>query len=353
MTFQAPWMLWLLLLVPAAGALSWLFEARRAGRPNAYADAELLGAVVRRAPPARSRWVWGLQLAALALLLLAAARPQASPPLPTNEAATVIALDASRSMLADDVAPSRLEAARTLAETFVRNAPRSARIGLISFSDVASLLVPPTTDHAEVLAALQKVEAGQNTSLTGAVVAGVRMLPGRKGVALPAELAPRAPGAPTPPPTPSPAPANPPDRAARTAPGAILLLSDGAGNVSSNPALPEDLALTLAARFASDHGVTIDALPFGRAGGAVTRLNGQDYFVPYTPQNLERLTELSQGSLVSPSDTRAVRQLAHKLGTVIRWVPRKLEVSAPLAAVAVLLMLGAGALSLSVHRRLP
>jgi Ca-activated chloride channel family protein len=353
MTFQAPWMLWLLLLVPASGVLLWLAETRRAGRPNPYADPALLADVVRRAPPARSRWVWGLQLAALALLLLAAARPQASPPLPTNEAATVIALDASRSMLADDVAPSRLEAARTLAETFVKSAPRSARIGLISFSDVASLLVPPTTDHAEVLAALQKVQAGQNTSLTGAVVAGVRMLPGRKGIALPPELEPRAPGAAAPPTTAPPPPSTATDPPGRTAPGAILLLSDGAGNVSSNPALPEDLALTLAARFASDHDVTIDALPFGREGGAVTRLNGQDFFVPYTPQNLERLTALSQGRMVSPTDSRAVRQLARKLGTVIRWVPRRLEISAPLAAAAVLLLLGAGALSLRVHRRLP
>ncbi|MEJ2291119.1 MAG: VWA domain-containing protein [Deinococcales bacterium] len=349
-------MLRLLLLVPVAVAALWLAEARRARRPSAYADAELLSAVVRHAPRARSRWIWALQLGALALLLLAAARPVAAPPLPTNEAATIIALDASRSMLADDIAPSRLEAARKLAEEFVRQSPRSARLGLISFSDVASLLVPPTTNHAEVLDALAKVQAGQNTSLTSAVVAGVRLLPGRKGLPLPAELQPRAPGAGVPqaPPSTSPAPGAPTaEHPERLAPGAIVVLSDGVGNVSGNADLPADLALTIAARFATDNNVTIDALPFGREGGAVTHLNGQDYFVPYAPQNLERLTEVAGGSLVEPTDARAVRELAHKLGTAMRWVPRQLEVSAPLAAVAVALLLAAGALGMRAHGRLP
>lgn len=355
MSFQAPEMLWLLLLVPAAAAALWAAEARRARRPSAYADPALVSAVVRHAPAARSRWILALQLGALALLLLAAARPVASPPLPTNEAATIIALDASRSMLADDIAPNRLEAARKLAEEFVRQSPRTARLGLISFSDVASLLVPPTTDHAAVLDALKKVRAGQNTSLIGAVLAGVRMLPGRKGLPLPRELQTRPPGAAAAPAPPSstPGPGTIAGHPGRLAPGAILVLSDGVGNVSGNAALPSDLALGIAARFAADNGVTIDALPLGREGGAVTRLNGQDYFVPYAPQNLERLTEFAGGSLVEPSNARALRDLAHRLGIVMRWVPRKLEVSAPLAAVAVGLLLVAGALGMSAHGRLP
>lgn len=350
MTFQAPQMLWLLLLVPAAVTLLWLREARRARQPGGYADPELLAAVVERAPAGRERLVWGLQLAALALFLIAAARPVAAPPLPTNEAATVIALDASRSMLADDVRPDRLDVARKLAEAFVSSAPRSARIGLISFSDFASLLVPPTTDHAEVLQALQKVKPSQNTSLTAAIVAGVRMLPGRKDLSPPAQLEPLSPH----PSPPSPAPqTGAPGAAKRPPPGSILVLSDGAGNLSPNPRLPEDLALTAAARFASDNGVTIDAVPIGREGGAVTRIGGQDYFVPYAPQNLSHLTELSGGTLVSSPDASAMRQLSRKLGVAMRWVPRTMEVSAVLAAAAVALLLAAGALGLGIHRRLP
>lgn len=350
MTFQSPALLWLLLVVPVAAVLLWRTDAVRTRSSGSYADPALSSAVLRRAPAAHARLVRVLQLVALALLLLAGARPVAAPPLPTNEAATVIALDTSRSMLGDDVTPNRLEAARKLAEDFVRHAPRSARVGLIGFSDVASLLVEPTTDHQAVLEALAKVQPGQNTSLTGAVVAGVRLLPGRKGLALPAELQPGTSGQAAAPATP---PGDAPARPAHLPPGSILVLSDGVGNIGTNPRLPEELALTAAARFASDNGVTIDALPFGREGGAVTRLNGQDYFVPYAPQNLERLSELSGGNLIDPNDSRAVRQLARKLGTVMRWVPRRMEVSAPLTAVAIALLLAAGAVGMGIYRRLP
>lgn len=347
MTFHWPLLLWLLALVPLAFALVWSSERRRA-RGSGYADPELTPAVVRRAAPARTRWIVALQLAALTLLLVAAARPVASPPLPINQAATVIALDASKSMLADDVTPNRFEAARQLAITFVRDAPRSARLGLISFSDVASLLVPPTTDHAKLLAALAKVEPGQNTSLAAAVVGGVRLLPGRQGAKTPAALDPSSGQSAAP--TPSPAP---PPAAGDAPPGAVLVLSDGVGNISSNPRLSQDQALTLAARFASDNHVTIDAVPFGREGGAITRLNGQDYFVPYAPQNLERLTELSGGTSIDRNDSRAVRRLARELGTAIRWVPQKMEVTALLSGLAVALLLVAGGLSLTANRRVP
>ncbi|HKI55520.1 MAG TPA: VWA domain-containing protein [Trueperaceae bacterium] len=347
MTFHWPLLLWLLPLAPLTLALIWSSERRRR-RSGGYADAVLMDDVVRRAPWTRTRWIVGLQLAALTLLLVAAARPEASPPLPTNQATTVIALDSSKSMLADDVTPNRFEAARTIAVQFVRDAPRSARLGLVSFSDVASLLVPPTTDHAKLLDALAKVEPGQNTSLTAAVIGGVRLLPGRQGAKMPSALDPASAGRAASQPLPAPR-----SGAGDPPPGAILVLSDGAGNISTNPQLSQDQALMLAARFATDNHVTIDAVPFGREGGAVTRLNGQDYFVPYSPQNLERLTELSGGSTVDRNDSRAIRQLAHKLGTAIRWVPQKMEITALLSVAAVALLLVAGGLSLSANRRVP
>jgi len=344
-SFHWPVLLWTLLIVPLTLAALLRADRRRARR-GGYADPELMGSVVRRAPSARDRWIVALQLLALTLLLVAAARPVAAPPLPTNQAATVIALDSSKSMLADDVSPNRFEAARKLAIEFVKDAPRSARLGLISFSDVASLLVTPTTDHAKVLDALAKVEPGDNTSLTAAVVGSVRLLPGRHGARAPAALDPAAQA--STPPTTAPAPAK-----LDAAPGAVLILSDGVGNLSSNPRLSQEQALTLAARFARDNAVTIDAVPFGQDGGAITRLNGQDYFVPYSPQNLERLSELSGGDTVMPGDAKAVRRLARKLGTRIRWVPHSMEVSGLLSAVAVALLLIAGGLGLTAHRRVP
>ncbi len=111
MSFTWPAFLWLLLLFPLfIGFLVWAGR-RRERTAQAFADARLRALVVRQPPKAHVRWPLALQLLALFLLLLAAARPVASPPLPSNKAAVVLAVDTSRSMLAADLNPSRLEAA--------------------------------------------------------------------------------------------------------------------------------------------------------------------------------------------------------------------------------------------------
>ncbi len=346
MTFTWPSALWGLALLPLLVVLLLQAGRRRQHTASSYADAHLIGSVVRRGPRRHERWVLGLQLGALALLLFAAARPVAAVPWPRNEAAAVIALDTSQSMLADDVSPSRFEAARSLAQAFVRQAPASTRIGLVGFSDVASLLVSPTTDHAQVLEALAQVEPASNTSLAAAVIAGVRMLPGREHVRLPAELRPSG----------TAAPASDPqgiDRAIDPPPGSLLVLSDGVSNVDPNPSVPADLSLTLAARFAVDNQVRVFTVPFGRDGGAVTRINGQDYFVPYQPDTLRSLADESQGDVLDPTDDSARRDLFRQLGTAMRWRSDAAEVTAPLSALAAVLMLAAGALALRWQRRVP
>ena len=360
MSFVWPGFLWLLLLVPLVLFGLWFAARRRERTAQAFADAHLLHRVVRRPGKALSRWTLLLQLAALTALLLAAARPVAAPPLRVNKAAVVIAFDASRSMLATDVEPSRLEAARALAERFVAQAPASTRIGLVSFSDVASVLVPPTTDRAELLDALGRIEPARNTSLAAAVVTGVRMLPGREEVPPPAELEPPGFIPPTPdaapPPTTSPT-ASPPTSPTGTSPtgtpppGSILILSDGVSNVSANPGLPGPSAVDIAARFAADNNVKLYTLPVGREGGAVTRIDGQDYFIPFEGQTLERLANRSEGDYLENADEETLRELFRRIGRVMRWERSRLEVSSLFSGLAVLLMLGAGGLSLRSQRR--
>ena len=344
MRFVWPTFLWFLLLVPLLLAVLRFMAQRRKRTAQDFADSHLLASVVRQPEKAMRRWILGLQVAALSALLLAAARPVAAPPLPVNKAAVVIALDASRSMLATDVEPSRLEVAKRLAEQFVEQAPASTQIGLVSFSDVASVLVLPTTDREELLNALEQVEPARNTSLAAAVVTGVRMLPGREGVAPPEEL--EAPGVIPPAPDDFLPPTDDPP------PGSILILSDGVSNVSAGSGLPDAVALDIAARFAADNGVKLYTLPVGRAGGTVTQIDGQAYFIPFEGQTLERLATLSQGDYLDNPDEAALQALFRDLGRVIRWEPSDLEVSSLLSAFAVLLMLVAGGLSLQSRRRL-
>jgi Ca-activated chloride channel homolog len=136
-------------------------------------------------------------------------------------------------------------------------------------------------------------------------------------------------------------------------PGSIIILSDGADNVAINPALPSELSLDVAARFAADYEVKLHTLAIGRAGGAVTRIDGQDYFIPFEPRSLERLAELSGGEVLDPADEEALARVFRELGTAMRWEATEVEISSLLSGFGLVLMLIAGGLSLQVRRRVP
>jgi Ca-activated chloride channel homolog len=346
MRFEWPIFLWLLLFVPLLLIFLRAVGKRREKTAEKFADQRLLGTILRQPSRAQRRLPIVLQLIALTALLFAGARPFATVPLPQNQAAVVIAFDASRSMLAEDVDPTRFEVARELARQFIADSPRSTKIGLTSFSDVASVLVVPTTDRQELLEALDRIEPAENTSLSAAVVAGVRMLPGREGVLPPNDLEPEGFTPLEVPPDEQQADRGPPP------PGSILILSDGVTNVSSNPDLANEDTLDIAAEFASENGVKLYAVPIGEED-TVTNIDGQDYLIPFEPDNLEVLADDTDGQMLDATDEETLRTVFRELTTSIRWEGRERELSAPLSALALILMAVGGFLSLRWQRRVP
>jgi len=156
MIFLSPWMLALLALIP----ILWKLTAR--GRRLQHETATLLrgGGVVdgaTRPPLPRGD---RLLLMALVCLILALARPAWNPHSESNDSGgrdLVIALDISRSMLASDVFPSRLEAAR-IAILESLPALRGHRIALITFAGAATVRVPLTLDHGFVRYMLERAD---------------------------------------------------------------------------------------------------------------------------------------------------------------------------------------------------
>ena len=337
MTFELPALLWLLVLLPLAALALLYWERQRQRRRNEYADPALLKTALEQAAP-RTRTLVAVQLTALGLLLLGAAQPEAQLKLPSNQAAVMIALDTSRSMLADDVQPTRLAAAEAVIRQFLQLAPASTRIGFLTFSDRAAVMVPPTTDRRELLDALERVKPAQATSLSGALVSAVRALPGRETAAPPPELM----DTPTPA---SPPVASPPPLTGPFPPGAVLLLSDGISNRGGSP--------LIAARFAQTHEVKVYTVALGKEGGAVSQIGGQTVFVPFDGQGLRQLAQLTNGEMLDTAQPDALRQLTRDLGTEIRWAATNLVLSAPLAGLAALLLIVGGGLSFATHRRLP
>jgi Ca-activated chloride channel homolog len=227
-------------------------------------------------------------------------------------------------------------------------APSSTMIGLATFSDSAAIVVPATTDRTTLLEKLNAVKVAANTSLADAVVGSVRSLPGRRTVEIPSELLGLKSNANQPKPqTIDPSTGQPikPVDPATLPPGAILLLSDGTSNVSADP--------QLAAKFAKQYKVKLYTVAVGKEGGAVMKIDGKDYFVPFTPKTLESMALETEGKFVFPPEKSALEKIYKELGTVTVWEATKLELGGVLSGLAVVLMLTGAGLSLHWQRRIP
>src|SRR5207302_1926027 len=101
-----------------------------------------------------------LLLLGIALLLVGFARPQATIHVKRQDATMILVLDVSGSMAANDVAPSRLAAARSAAARLVDGLPAGYRASVVTFSDHAAVVAPPTRDLQRVQAAIVHARSG-------------------------------------------------------------------------------------------------------------------------------------------------------------------------------------------------
>src|SRR5947208_535296 len=117
MTFQWPNMLWLLLLVPLLLAAYIWAQRRRQKYAIRFASLSLLKEAMGKGPGIRRHIPPALFMTALAVMVVGLARPEASVTLPKQEGTVILAIDVSGSMLADDLQPNRMEAAKNAARS--------------------------------------------------------------------------------------------------------------------------------------------------------------------------------------------------------------------------------------------
>jgi Ca-activated chloride channel family protein len=165
MSFTWPWAALLLLAFPLLLGYRWWMRRRR--RKAAVRVSNL--ALVRAALPERSPWrrripLW-LFAVGLVVLGTGATRPQASVIQPSDSSAILLALDVSGSMCSTDVDPNRLTAAQNAATQFVKAQKSGTKIGLVVFTGIAALQVPPTTDKSALLDAISKLSTGRGTAI--------------------------------------------------------------------------------------------------------------------------------------------------------------------------------------------
>ncbi len=173
-------LLWLLLSIPAFIAAHIYYTAHKRRQLAEFGDPELLATLAPNASQVRSHVKFSILMVALALLIVAAARPQFGQKEQTVKRQGIevmIALDISNSMLAEDVAPSRLDRAKQMLSKMIDNMVDD-KVGLVVFAGEAYTQLPITCDYVSAKMFLNTITPDlikvQGTAIGDAIATSIR-----------------------------------------------------------------------------------------------------------------------------------------------------------------------------------
>lgn len=320
MSFATPFLLLGLVLLP----LLVLAYRRLQRRPTKYAvrytNLDVLAGVVD------TTWSWrrhagiALFLLALAALLVGFARPSVNRLANREEATIVLVIDVSGSMQAEDVPPTRLEAAQKVVREFMKGLPERFQVGVVAFSETAEVAAPASDDRQLAIDAIDYLYPQRGTAIGDGIARGVE-------VARAAEAG----------------------RAGTERPAAILLLSDGSQT--------EGLLLPLegAAR-ARSFKIPVYTIALGTPEGVVefNRFGGTRIIpVPPDPATMRQIATQTGGRFYEAESVGDLREAYEKMGSLVSKVERKQEVTYAFVAGGLVLLLAAAAIGVVTFPRLP
>jgi len=324
-TWLSPERLWLLVGVAAVVVAYVLLQRRRSRYAVRFTNLKLLDRVAPKRPQWRRHVPAGLFLAMLALLVAGFARPQSEVQVPRERATVLVAVDVSRSMLAADVEPDRLTAAKAAAHQFVADLPEQFNVGLVGFAGTASVFVPPVTDRAAVDAGIDRLNegtAGRAGTAIGDAIAtsleAIRTLDADAGADVP--------------------------------PARVVVLSDGANTAGQDPAE--------AATLATELGVPVDAISFGTASGTIggTALGGGGgggQPVPVDGQTLQSVADATGGNYFEAGSAEELRSAYADIGSSVGYETETQDVSARFIGIGLVFAMLAALASMFWFARLP
>ncbi len=313
MTFLEPIRLWLL-AVPALLAAAYVaFQFRRPRFAVRFTNVELLDRVAPDRPGWRRHVPALALLAALAALAVSIARPARAVEVPREEATVVLALDVSLSMGAEDVAPTRIDAAQSAAREFVGMVPDELRVGLVAFSGNAASLVPPTTEREPLLRAIDNLTLGEGTAIGEAVFTALDALVFDRPEA--DELG-----------------------------AAIVVLSDGETTMGRPDAAAAEAAVEL--------GVPVSTVAFGTDAGTVV-VDGETIPVPINEQALAAVADATGGQAFTADTATELTTILEGVGAEVGFETEQREIADWFAGLGLLLAALAAAGSLVWFSRLP
>jgi Ca-activated chloride channel family protein len=335
MSYEWPLLLWSLLLIPVLFVVYLLAQRRRRAYAVRFTNLALLREVVGRQPGWRRHLPPLLFLIGVGALLFSLARPSAVIAVPREQADVMLVVDTSGSMTATDLKPSRIEAARQAAATFVQALPPSTRVGVIEFSTRARVASPLTRDRAVALSAIKGLDADGGTAIGDGLALALDVLRREAGGDLAAPIPGSGSGraAATPSTT----------TATETTPGTVVLLSDGASSSGQPP--------QQAATRANQAGVTVHTVGIGeRNSGA--RVGGR---IPaeLDERTLQEIARTTGGEYFYAVQSGDLERIYTSIGSRVSWTEERTEVTALASALGTFLLIVAGLFSLRWLHGLP
>ena len=345
MQFLWPQFLWLLLLLPVLVFLYVLLLRRKRKLAVRYASLSIVkeamgtGSQLRRhVPPA-------LFLLALTALILAASRPVAVVRLPSNQQTIILAIDVSGSMRASDVQPNRLVAAQNAAKAFLKELPRTVKVGIVAFAGSAQVAQLPTTNREDLVTAIDRFQLQRATATGNAIVISMATLFPDAGIDLESfqvghgrqrgfsidnerkpqkEFTPVAPGS-----YPS---------------AAIIMLTDGQRTTGVDP--------LDAAKAAADRGVRVYTVGIGTVDGETIGFEGWSMRVRLDEETLKAVAKQTSAEYFYAGTAQDLKKVYDTLSSRLTVEKKETEISALFAMGAALLAFLSAALSLFWFNRI-
>jgi Ca-activated chloride channel homolog len=349
-TFLWPEMLWLLLAVPVVVIAYLLLLRRKKKLALRYASLSMVQEAMGAARKFRRHVPPLIFLLALVSMIIAVARPAAVVTLPYQYETVILAIDASGSMKAADVSPTRIAAAQAAARSFVADQPRNTRLAVVSFAATASVVQPPTLNREDILAALDRIQLQRGTAIGSGILISLKILfpdiefdlrssnprpGGAREAARGTSLDEPAKG------QPSDAKPVPPGSYGSAA---IILLTDGQTTAGPDP--------IESAKMASERGVRVFTVGIGTVGGEILGAEGWSMRVRLDEDALKTIADVTKGEYFYAGTATDLTKIYRTLNSHLVLEKKATEVTALFAAAGAILAMLSGLLSLLWFNRI-
>lgn len=322
-------MLGLLILVPVL-VLGYLYMQQR--RQSIVAKSGFGLVQTAKVTDVRRHYPAAIFLLGLTILIFSLSRPQATVSLPKYEGTVILVFDVSGSMAAEDIDPTRMEAAKRVASDFVQGQPADVRIGVVAFSDGGLSVQTPGVNRENTLMTIERLVPRRGTSLGNGVLVALNTIAVDAGD----------------PPLMDTNNLSAADDVVTTPQGwypsaVIVLFSDGENNDPPDPLSITDLAIDL--------GVRIYTIGVGSPQGEDIKVEGMTVHTALNEPLLQQIALTSGGQYYFAGDDIGLRKIYGDLEPTLSIKPEELELTSLLAGLSALVFLFGGALSLLWYGR--